>query len=229
MTDREDSVFREFKKHYSDHGGSAGSDAEEQFIQRLVPRVSRMARKQLSDDVRRSFDTNDITSTVLRRVVNRVRNGKIQIESEGQFMSLLNSMTRNAIVDKFKYLNGLLRDQSRNRSIDQAIDHGNEEGRWELSSSDDRRGSEETSPVDDVLLAERTQALNKLCSNVRSQLEPKDWHFFKRRFLDDASWATIAEELGLNSADAARVKCKRLVETLRDKLRDYEQWLAEKP
>ncbi|MEM7453364.1 MAG: sigma-70 family RNA polymerase sigma factor [Planctomycetota bacterium] len=232
MTGKEDSVFQEFKKHYTDHGGSTGSNAEEEFIQRLVPRVSRMARKQLSDDVRRAFDTNDITSTVLRRVVSRVRSGKIRLESEGQFMSLLKSMTRNAIVDKFKYLNSLLRDHNRNRSMDQAASNDNEESKWDLSSADDHRDaydSEPLTPVDDVLLAERTQALNELCNNVRKQLEPKEWHFFKRRFIEEATWSSVADEHGLSSADAARMKGKRLIEALREKLREYEEWLADRP
>lgn len=232
-------VFRQFKRRFSSDGGDVPSREEEAFMRQIAPRVRNMARRQLTNDVRQAFDTSDITSTVMRRLVGCVRQGKLTVSTEGEFMSLLGVMTRNAVIEKHAYLHSLLRDQSRNRSLDQPASELSASSGMDLTASDDERrrqaGSEAAAPVDDVLLAEKMRALNDLCDAVRAQLQPDEWHLFKRRFLEEAPWSVIADELGIcdkqgkPSADAARMRMTRLLDELRPKLARYEEWLQSRP
>lgn len=243
MADEEETtVFREFKQRYSSAGGLGPTEAEEAFMKRIAPRVARMARQQLTSDVRKVFDTNDITSTVMRRVVGCVRSGTLSLDSEGQFMSMLSVMTKRAIIDKHDYLSSLIRDQSRNVSMNAG--GGNAEGTdatgWDLTAADDARRSQtsapQSSPIDNVLLAEKTRALNELCSAIRKYIGSRDdWEMFRLRFLEETPWAVIAEKLDIHDADgqpspdAARMRMMRQLDKLRPKLREYEQWLSQRP
>lgn len=243
MAKQEDTtVFREFKLRYSSDGGQSPTEAEEAFMERIAPRVARMARQQLTSDVRKAFDTSDITSTVMRRVVGCVRSGTLSLDSEGQFMSMLSVMTRHAIIDKHDYLSSLIRDQSRNVSMSSG--GGGTEGAdttgWDLTESDDARRTQSaappSTPIDNVLLAEKTRALNELCGAIRKYIGNRDdWELFRMRFLEETPWAVIAEELeihddnGQPSPDAARMRMMRQLDKLRPKLREYEQWLSQRP
>jgi hypothetical protein len=228
-------VFLQFKQRISSQGGDSQSQEEESFMRQIAPRVRNMARRLLTNDVRKAFDSSDITSTVMRRLVGGIREGKLAVSTEGEFMSLLGMMTKNAVVDKHAYLHKLVRDQSRNHSLDQLAADDPTADRVDLTATDDQRrwqaGTEAATPVDAVLLAERLQALNDLCDAVRAQLQPDEWFLFKRRFLEDAPWSVIAEELcisdslGKPSADAARMRATRLLAELRSKLARYKVWL----
>lgn len=238
----ESNVFQEFKQHYANDRGGGPADAEEAFMKRLLPRVARLARQQLTNDVRRLFDTNDITSTVMRKVVGAVRGGAIRLETEGQFMSLLATMTKQAIVDKHDYLTRLMRQQSQCVSLHgfggQADDSGAAD--WDLAASDDvrRQGMADgaVNPVDEMILAEKTQALNALCATIRRLIgNAEDWALFRMRFLEERRWGEIARELdilddeGAPSADGARMRLARKLDMLRPKLREYEDWLGKRP
>ncbi len=232
-------VFQQFKQRMDSGGGGSPTHEEEAFMQQIARRVRNMARRQLTNDVRRAFDTSDITSTVMRRLVGCVRHGTLSISTEGEFMSLLGVMTKNAVIEKHAYLHSLLRDQSRNQSLHQSAKTDSAAAGLDLTAADDERrrlaGTVTASPVDDVLLTEKMQALNNLCDAVRTQLQPDEWHLFKRRFMEEAPWAVIADELGIcdrtgkPSADAARMRTTRLLDELRPKLARYQQWLQSRP
>ncbi len=237
---KRNSVFSDFKRHFEQQGGKTPSEAEEAFMARIAPKVHKIARGALTREVRRAFDSNDITSTVLRRIVGCVRQGTIRLETEGQFMSLLKTMTKHAIVDKHNYLHSLLRSQDRQRSVDQPTQPSEDQySGWDLTESDDvrRRHADvvPATPVDEVLFAEKTQALNELCAAVRAQLQADEWHLFKLRFLDETLWKEIAREMGIvdedgkPSPDAARMRVNRIIQDLRPKLQKYEQWLRQRP
>lgn len=241
-SDEDTTVFREFKQRYSNDGGQSPTEAEEAFMKRIAPRVARMASRQLTSDVRKVFDTNDITSTVMRRVVGCVRSGALSLDTEGQFMSMLSVMTKRAIIDKHDYLSSLIRDQSRNVSMNAGGSgaEGVDTVGWDLTEADDTRGAQATAPpstpIDNAILAEKTRALNEMCGAIRSYIGNRDdWELFRMRFLEESPWAVIAEELEIHdedgnpSPDAARMRMMRQLEKLRPKLREYEEWLSQRP
>ena len=243
---QDSSVFREFKNQYGTTDGLQPPESEEAFMQRIVPRVRRMARTQLTNDVRRMFDSNDISSSVMRKVVGCVRTGSLTLESEGQFMSMLNLLTKRTIIDKHDYLSSLMRDQSRTVSAD-ATSSGVDcdTTGWALTESDgDRKDGKAArlTPVDEAILAEKTLALNALCETIRNCVGNKrDWEFFRMRFLEEKSWKEIADAMGIDEeaesaegkkkspADTARMRMVRLVEKIRPMLTKYEEWLDNRP
>lgn len=220
-TNEEKSVFTEFQSQIATGENVAGSKQEEAFMQRMAPHVQNMARRRLTTAVRKIFDSNDITSTVMRRLVGTVRKGQLNLSTEGEFMSMLDVMTQRAVIEKHQYLHALLRDQSRNQSADASDD---DSGSWDLMDGDDRRphltGNTTSSPVDAVILAERLEALNGLLDAIRARLAPDDWYLFRRRLIDEAPWSVIAEEMGVTE-DAARMRLARILVKLRDDLSDF--------
>lgn len=248
MTDEEtvpqdSSVFREFKNQYGKNA-SQPPESEDAFMQRLIPRVRRMARTQLTNDVRRMFDSNDISSSVMRKVVGCVRSGSLTLESEGQFMSMLSLLTKRTIIDKHDYLSRLVRDQSRTVSVDAAGSGSDcDTTGWDLTQEDgDRKDgkSPRLTPVDEAILAEKTLALNALCETIRNCVGNKrDWEFFRMRFLEEMTWKQIAEAMGIpegdvdgkkkSPADTARMRMVRLIEKIRPMLKKYEDWLDSRP
>ena len=243
-TPEDSTVFREFRAQYSGGDGTTSPESEDVFMRRLMPRVRNMARTQLTNDVRRMFDTNDISSSVMRKVVGCVRSGKLSLESEGQFMSMLNLLTKRTIIDKHDYLSSLMRDQSRTVSAD-AVSGGSEcdTTGWDLTEADgDRKDGRapRMTPVDEAILAEKTLALNALCETIRNCVGNKrDWEFFRMRFLEEKSWQEIADAMGIadegadgkktSPSDTARMRMVRLVEKIRPLLKKYEEWLDNRP
>lgn len=233
----DDGIFAEFKRHIEDAGGSQPSRAEDAFISKIVPKVHRMARNALTNEVRRLFDSNDITSTVLRSLVEQVRKGRLRVETEGQFMSLLGTMTKRAVIEKHRYLNALLRRDDRTLSLEQANSENDDIAMFDLSAADDGLREDELLPIDEMILAESLRETDRLCRIVRNEcgLQPDEWLLFKFRVLDEKSWETIAHELrlfgndGRPSENKARMKFNRLIAKLRERLYQYETWLKTKP
>jgi RNA polymerase sigma factor (sigma-70 family) len=230
--DAESAVFLEFKQRYQqDH--RTPNEAEEAFFIRMAPSIARMARNKLTHDVRRLFDTNDITSTVMRRIVSQMRSGQLKLESEGQFKAFISTMTKRAIIDKYDYLHGLLRDQSRNVSLDNVAGGSESLANWDLTAQDDHRYASEstgaTEPIDDLILAEKIKSLNELCAAVRKYLgSPDDWELFRLRFFEELTWQQIGEQLGV-TPDSARVRMTRNIERLRPKIQQFREWLDQQP
>ncbi|MBL8889971.1 MAG: hypothetical protein JNL67_08330 [Planctomycetaceae bacterium] len=233
----DDGVFAEFKRHIEEARGSEPSYAEDAFISKIYPKVHRMARAALTHEVRRLFDSNDITSTVLRSLVQQARNGSLRVETEGQFMSLLGTMTKRAVIEKHRYLNALLRRSDHTVSLDQATAENDDIVLFDLSPADDGLRDDELLPIDELILAESLRETDKLCRIVRDEcgLQPDEWLLFKFRILDEKSWKTIAYDLRLHGNDGqpsenmARMKFNRVIAELRTRLNKYEAWLKDKP
>lgn len=231
MENADDStVFLAFKDRYQNNPRGP-NEAENAFFSRIMPSIARMARRELTNDVRRLFDTNDITGTVLRRVVRSMRDGKITLESEGQFKALLSTTTKHAIKDKHDYLHAFLRDQSRTVSVHSSPSsgEGGSQASWDLTAEDDERSgmvsSGNSEPIDELLLAEKIKSLNQLCAAIRKHLgSPDDWELFRLRFFEELSWTEIGQELDM-TPDAARIRMGRNMQALRSKLKDYKKLL----
>jgi RNA polymerase sigma factor (sigma-70 family) len=224
-------IFLEFKQRYQ-QSDSTSIEAEEAFITRMAPAISRVASSKLTNDVRRLFDTNDITNTVMRRVVSHLRSGQITLDSESQFHALLGTITKCAIIDKHDYLHRLLGAYSRQACQEfMPGDTSTKSTSWDLIAKDEgsfeKAGITTVAPIDDFILAKKIKSLNELCGLVRKHLgSPDDWELFRLRFFEELPWQQIAEHLG-TTPDAAWERMIRNIEQLRPKIQHYNRWLDE--
>lgn len=70
------------------------------FVTRYEDRIRRRIRGKLNPSMRRLFDSQDIFSTVGRRLDQYVRAGKLEAQSENQLWALIFRMATNAVIDK---------------------------------------------------------------------------------------------------------------------------------
>lgn len=75
-------------------------DAAARFVLRYGDRLRRRVRAKLSRPMQRLFDSQDILSTVARRLDGFVRDGRMRAEDEPQLWSLLHTISDNALIDK---------------------------------------------------------------------------------------------------------------------------------
>lgn len=74
--------------------------AAAEFIDRFGERIRRRIRGKLAPEMRRIFDSQEVLSTVGRRLDQFVGSGQMMAASEAQLWSLVFRMTENALVDK---------------------------------------------------------------------------------------------------------------------------------
>jgi DNA-directed RNA polymerase specialized sigma24 family protein len=79
---------------------SGDRDAAAAFITRYGPRLRRRVRGKLSRAMRRVLDSQDILSTVGRRLDGYVRTGSLAAQSVGELWSLVLTMAEHAVVDR---------------------------------------------------------------------------------------------------------------------------------
>jgi DNA-directed RNA polymerase specialized sigma24 family protein len=79
-------------------GGDRSAAAE--CVTRFGPKIRRRVRGRLRPGMRRLFDSQEILSTVSRRLDQFVSGGKLQAVSEAQLWSLLFTMAERAVIDK---------------------------------------------------------------------------------------------------------------------------------
>jgi DNA-directed RNA polymerase specialized sigma24 family protein len=74
--------------------------AAAQFLERFGQRIRRRVHGRLRPYVRRLFDSQEIVSTVARRLDLLVRGGKLTAASEGELWALVFTIAENAAIDK---------------------------------------------------------------------------------------------------------------------------------
>ncbi len=84
-------------------------EAAAQFIQVYGSRVRRRVRGKLGRPMRRLFDSQEILSTVSRRLDDYVRGGKLEAVREDQLWALVFRIAENALVDKSRIFQRLQR------------------------------------------------------------------------------------------------------------------------
>ncbi|MEL6896139.1 MAG: hypothetical protein AAFP90_08570 [Planctomycetota bacterium] len=219
MSNTNDStLFSQLRDQLQAGVDTAGTEQEEAFVEKVMPRVQSFVRRRITTAVRKAFDSADITGTVMRRFVQSYRKGNIHLSTEGEFMSMLDVMTQRAIIEKHDFLCREIRDHSRTQSLDVAGEDGS---RFDPTGEEDCRsnliGNVDLSPVDAAELAEKLEGLNTMLDSIRESLkDPVDWYLLRRRVVEEASWKTIAGEIG-TTADAARVRLTRVLKKLRDR------------
>jgi DNA-directed RNA polymerase specialized sigma24 family protein len=84
-------------------------DAAARFVTRFGPRVRRRVRGKLSPAMRRLFDSQEILSTVARRLDQFVQSGQLTASNEGELWSLVFAMAEHAVIDKARVFRKLQR------------------------------------------------------------------------------------------------------------------------
>lgn len=77
------------------------------FIRKYGSRIRRRVRGKLSPAMRRLFDSQEILSTVARRLDALVATGQIHAVSDGQVWSLVFTIAENSLVEKARVYRGL--------------------------------------------------------------------------------------------------------------------------
>ncbi len=108
--------------------------AAAEFLDRFAPRIRRRVRGRLRPAMRRLFDSQEILSTLARRLDLFVLGGKLTATSEAQLWSLVFTMAQNAVVDKARLFGRLRAAENSDdfaRLLDQRLENAeqvNEDG-----------------------------------------------------------------------------------------------------
>ena len=92
-------------------------DAAGLFIRHYGPMVRRRVRGKLGAAMRRLFDSQDILSTVSRRLDRYVSTGKVRATTEGELWKLVHRMVDAALVDKIRVTRRLQRVQPEDKDF----------------------------------------------------------------------------------------------------------------
>lgn len=178
---------------------AADREAAAIFITRYESRIRRRVRGKLGKSMRRLFDSQDIVSTLGRRLDVYVRDGKVEAQSEDQLWSLVLRIANNAVIDKARVFRRL------------ELVEG-EDG--ELARKLLKRWSEADRQTTDGAEVEIERALRYLHN-------PDDRQILSM-WLVDSPMQEIAEVVGMTSA-AVRTRWKRIKLSLHEQLQDPRQ------
>lgn len=168
-------------------------EAAADFVLRYGPALRRRVSGKLGPRMRRLFDSQDILSTVLRRLDVVVERGMIEASSQGQLLALISAIANNAVIERGRMLARLERVEGPDAPIAQEI-------RARLESAPAASRTEN----DDLRLAD---LFNRLESDVDRRIL---WFW-----LADYSHAQVAEMLGLTAANV-RKRWERIRTRLRE-------------
>jgi len=76
--------------------------AAAEFLRRCGPRLRRRIRGKMNATMRRVFDSEDILSTLARRLDLLIMAGGLHLKSEAELRSLMFSMAEHAVIDKVR-------------------------------------------------------------------------------------------------------------------------------
>lgn len=178
---------------------AADREAAAIFITRYESRIRRRVRGKLGKSMRRLFDSQDIVSTLGRRLDVYVRDGRVEAQSEDQLWSLVLRIANNAVIDKARVF----------RRLELVEGEDGEFARKLL-----KRWSEADRQTTDGAEVEIEQALRFLHN-------PDDRQILSM-WLVDSPMQEIAEVVGMTSA-AVRTRWKRIKLSLHEQLQDPRQ------
>jgi len=175
-------------------GGSVTRTSLARFVRDLEPEIRRVARRRLPDPGKSVYDSEDVLSTVLRRIDRLMFEGRLELRSEPELRGLILRVAECASIDRAR-----LTELSRMRLI--------EDGDFArgLLQSLDRCASDDDAAV---MLYEMDCSL----------CVPKDRHLFWLR-LRGASHRLIAKELGITE-EACRQRWAQVRRELIERFRD---------
>jgi hypothetical protein len=149
-----------------------------QFVLEHSEQIRAMARRKLTAPTRSVYDSEDVLSSVLRRMDNLARQGRLRRDSEAEMMALIATIASNAALSKSKL-------------IERARSQMSEDGAYarELLARLDRCGDDDEA----TLLVLRIQA------SIKDQTDRQVFSLM----LKGASHKAIGDLLGF-SADASK-------------------------
>lgn len=189
-----ESVERTAFSELLDRARTGDDRAAAELYRRCAPGVTRAARKRLNRGARRLADTDDLTQSVFADMVRGLPT--FRGESEPVFRAWLNQLVRNKIVSRHRRAHGR--------------DGRPREARLVTSVTEALR-SLVPSPSDQISTAEE----HALVARLLGGLEAGQREVIRLSVDRELSWAEVAEELRLPSADAARKRYARALNTLR--------------
>ncbi len=169
-------------------------DAAAEFVHRWGPLIRRRYRHKLGRAMRSLFDSEELLSTISRRLDLYVRNGRLQAADEGQLWALVFRIAENSLADKVRIFQRL-------RSVegeDAPLAH---ELASRLQNADQRQPEGAEIELDRIL----------------TQLPAGGERQILSLWLSGLSLAAIAEEMEL-TPEAVRKRWQRIRESIRDRL-----------
>lgn len=110
-------------------------DAAAEFITRFESRIRARIRVRLGENMRRVFDSQDIFSTIARRLDAFVESGQLRAEDERQLWAFVSRATVNAVAEKSNLLARLRRvegpDSEMARTLEARLAASDERNEWE--------------------------------------------------------------------------------------------------
>lgn len=139
-----------------------------EMVVEYMPKVLSLSRILLHRMSRPSgMQSEDLCQSVCIRLLDRLREGKIELRSEARFISLLRMMVENRLIEVLR----------RKQPISRPSD--------ELPND----------PVSDAV--QRGHTIEAVWERLQKHLQVDELYLFQRRFLDGAKFPEIAAEFGL--------------------------------
>ncbi len=212
-------AFEELKRLLLSSEEDERGEAINELIAGFGQHVRRLARQMLNQRLRRLLSSEDILQSVCIRLVTGLREGNLKLRSEEEFLGLLKIITQNLARDKHAYDTASKRDSRRLRSLSAPLGENSlAEPGYEVAD----RGAATPSVV--LGAKEREAVLKQLHAEVERLLQADEWHVYRRRYIEGIDLATLGAEWGV-SADAIRMRLRRINDDLRERLKPYAEYL----
>jgi DNA-directed RNA polymerase specialized sigma24 family protein len=167
-------------------------EAAAEFLERFGPRIRRRVRGKLPVHMRRLIDSQEILSTLGRRLDRFVASGRVRANTTGELWSLVFRMTDNSLIEKARLFRSLeTREGEDGEFAQRVLGRLREVERGDL----------------DAPLIEIDAALRSLGPGVERQITTM--------WLNGHTFAEIGAELGMKEATA-----RKRWESIRHRLRD---------
>lgn len=175
------------------------AEAVGEFLERYGPLVRAHYRRKIGRSMRRLVDSQDLLSTIARRLCQRVKAKRVLATDDRQLWALVYRIGDDALIDRVRIISRLRELESAGSPFVQAL-------RQRLDRPE--RGSD----------AEFSEELGAIIESVAS---PSDRELLVR-WLHGETLSQAGEALGL-SAPATRKRWQRLREEIRNTLEETEQ------
>ncbi|MEC9374052.1 MAG: sigma-70 family RNA polymerase sigma factor [Planctomycetota bacterium] len=175
---------------------SGDRDAAAVFVTTYGPMIRRRIRSMVGPQMRRLFDSEDILSTLGRRLDRLVDEGRMNVESEGKLWSFVLRIAEHASIDKARLVQRLRNVEGEEAFIARAI----------LTSTGSDSASDSRSEVDESAVADAFEALE----------DPRDRQILSL-WLAGSRHDQTAKALDMSHA-AVRKRWQHITEALRNRL-----------
>lgn len=181
--------------------------AAAEFVLSCWPQIQWRVRRKMNSQMRRLFDSQEILSTVARRLDEFVVSRSLGTINRARLWGLIATIAQNAVVDKARILKRIARVEDLDRELNETLTRG-VGGRGEASANADTESAEQV-----AVLLEQVQ-------------DPTDRSIFNM-WLNEFSHVEIGDTLGL-SPKAVEWRWRRVKSSLRDYVRSRPEFVEGK-